>query len=188
MTTKIAAREVTPIENPGDILDTGNGDGGGEPNVLVQIAQAIAAYPATFVELEFIDVDPASGDTLNTGEEADFQLRVNNTGPLTMRDVQIKIVGKNGTTVKNNGAAAQFGRDALTNFIDTVAGHNADSPNETETLHLKAPTGEKAAGTDLVEAFIQSWNGDWVHMLNTHSEASTARNGLYESAVVRLND
>ena len=81
MTTKIAAREVTPIENPGDILDAGNGDGSSEPNVLVQIAQAIAAYPATFVELEFIDVDPASGDTLNAGEEADLQLRVSRRRP-----------------------------------------------------------------------------------------------------------
>jgi hypothetical protein len=182
---KSAIIEADPIDLD-DILDTGNGDEA--PNVLVQIAQAISAYPATFVELEFIDVDPASGDVINTNEVANFRLRVHNRGPLTMRDVRIKIVGKNGTKVKNNGALSQFASDALTNSIDTVAGHNADSPNETEVLQLKAPTGEKAAGTDLVEAYIDSWNGDWQHTLNTHSEASTAPNGVFESAVEQLND
>jgi hypothetical protein len=186
----------TPIIDPGPIdIDLEPHDPFPEqqtdtlpPNVLNQIADAMEAYPATFVELEFVDVEPASGTVLNTNEEAEFRLRVFNRGPLTMRDVVIKIVGKNGAKVKDNGVIAQFETETLVSTIDSVAGHNDENPQETLLLHLKAPPREKADGTDLVEAYVDSWNGDWLHTLNSHSRAATAPNGVYESAVEKLND
>jgi hypothetical protein len=158
-------------------------------NVLVQISQAISSYPADFIDLEFVDVVIEDGEeVLNTGEEVHFRLHVINRGPLTLRDVNIKLVGKSGAKVRNGSALPTYFPETFARTIATVAGHNSDSPVETELLHLKAPAGVKAAGTDLVEASVDSWNADWQHALNSHSSASTAPNGIFESAVEALND
>jgi hypothetical protein len=115
-------------------------------------------------------------------------LRVVNSGPLTMRDVTIKLVAKNGAKVKGGEILSTFQSEVLTRTIATVAGHNASSPPTTELLHCKAPAGVKAAGTDLVEVYVDSWNADWRHELNSHSSTSPVPNGIFESEVEALND
>lgn len=186
----MASSTPTPILD-GPIIDDGPIDTDPDfpqlpvTNVLTDIAEAVANYPRDFVDILFVDVEPASGDNLNTGEEATFKLQVRNSGPLTMRDVSIKLVGKNGTKVKTSGAT--FTTEAFVDTIATVAGENGTG-FETGLLHLKAPTAEKTAGTDLVEAYVDAWNADWQYTLNQQSDASTSRNGLYESAVVEIND
>ena len=151
-------------------------------SVLEDIEAALESYPATYVDLEFVDV-VIPGTVLNTNEEVMFKLRVHNRGPLTLEDVKIRIRGKNGAKVKGNGAIAEFESEAFANTIDRIQGHNGNNLHTTEVLWLKAPAGAKAAGTDLVEAFVEEWNGGIDHLLVSHSRASESPNGLYESQV-----
>lgn len=148
--------------------------------VLDDIADAVADYLANYVNVTFVDVDPESGDVVNTNEEANFKLRVFNNGPLTMKDVKLRIVAKNGAKVKGNGAIDVFDGEAFANTISTVGGHESKT---TEMLQLKAPSGTKPAGTDLVEAYVDDWNALWTYTLNQSSGASSDPVGVYEAQV-----
>jgi hypothetical protein len=151
--------------------------------ILDDIANTVVNYLATYVDIEFVDLEFTTGTVLNVNEEAHFRLHVINKGPLTMKDVKIRIIAKSGAKVKGAGAADVFDGEAFANTIDTVGGHNSANPSETERLHLKAPPGTKPAGTDLVEAYIDEWDADWAHTLLSHSRAGEAPNGLYEAQV-----
>jgi hypothetical protein len=150
--------------------------------VLEELEAELETYPETYVDLEFVDVD-IPGNVLNVNEEVMFKLQVHNRGPLTLTDVRIRFAGKNGAKVKGNGAIAQFASEAFANTIDRVQGHNGNNLFETEVLWLKAPPGTKAAGTDLVEAFIEEYDADIDHLLGSHTRPSTTPNGVYESQV-----
>ena len=107
MATKTAAREVDP--NPGDLDDIiDNIPGQTIPfparTVLDDITDAVDAYPTTYVTLTIVDIDK-DGDYVNTGEEVRFHVKVTNNGPMTMKDVRLKAVAKNGTEVKSGGVA-----------------------------------------------------------------------------------
>ena len=113
MATKTAAREVDPIENPGD-FDTSPGPIGNGPifdapvrTVLDDIKDAVEAYPTTYVKLEIVDIEK-DGDIVNTGEEVRFHVKVTNDGPMTMKDVRLKAVAKNGTEVKSGRGRSRF--------------------------------------------------------------------------------
>jgi hypothetical protein len=147
--------------------------------VLDEIADAVADYVSHYVNVTF-DVDPDFGDALSTNEEADFTLRIFNNGPLTMKDVKLRVVAKNGAKVKGAGAADVFDGEAFANTIVTVGGHESKT---TESLHLKAPPGIKPAGTELVEAYVDDWNALWTYTLNQESGASDDPSGVYDAPV-----
>lgn len=165
----------TPIEGPID----------GIPNlpvhtILDDIADAVEDYLSTYVDVSFVEVSPDSGTSINTNEEVDFKLQIFNRGPLTMKDVTLRIVGKSGATVKGAGAAEVFRSEAFARVIPTVGGHDNKT---TENLHLKAPAGTKPAGTDLVEAYVDEWDALWTYTLNKSSGASVEALGVYEAQV-----
>jgi hypothetical protein len=105
-----------------------------------------------------------------------------NNGPLTMKDVKLRIVAKNGAKVKGPGAADVFDGEAFANTIDTVAGHGSNTTSGS-SCHLKAPSGTKPAGTELVEAYVDDWNALWTYTLNKSSGASADPVGIYEAQV-----
>jgi hypothetical protein len=167
--------DINPIEDPID----------GIPNlpertVLDDIAAAVANYLSRYVNVAFVDVDPEIGDEHNSNEEARFKLQIFNNGPLTMKDVKLRVVAKNGTKVKGAGAADVFDGEAFANTIVTVGGHENKT---TEILHLKAPPGTKPAGTELVEAYVDDWNALWTYTLNQSSGPSADPVGVYEAQV-----
>ena len=173
---------------PTPIIDTGPIETGpietipGLPDrtVLDDIADAVANYLSRYVNVTFVDVDPEIGNSVNTNEEVDFKLHIFNNGPLTMKDVKLRILAKNGARVKGAGAADVFDGEAFANTIVTVGGHE---DKITETLHLKAPPGTKPEGTELVEAYVDDWNALWTYTLNEFSGAADEPNGVYEAQV-----
>ena len=150
--------------------------------ILDDIANAVRDYPKKYVDLVFADVDPEVGDSINVNEKANFRIRVVNNGPLTMRDVKIRVVAKNGAKVKGNGAIDPLDGEAFAN-LDVVGGHNMVSPDETTLMTLQASATTKPAGTDLLEAYIDEWDADFQHSLLSHSRPVTERLGLYEAQV-----
>ena len=77
---------------------------------------ALETYPETGVQLEIVEVSfPDS--VLNVEETATFRVKVTNTGPLNLTDVSLRIKGLNGATVANNGAAAPFVSEFVTQTI-----------------------------------------------------------------------
>ena len=84
---------------------------------------AVGTYPATFVDLEIVDV--VTPGALNTGDKPSFRVKVTNRGALELTGVTLKIKGLNGATVKQNGAAAPFVPEFVTatSQLATVGGH-----------------------------------------------------------------
>jgi hypothetical protein len=174
---------ATPTPIIGDPIESGPIDtipGLPERTVLDDIADAVANYVSRYVNVAFVDVDAADGTSLSTNEEARFALQIFNNGPLTMKDVKLRIAAVNGAKVKGAGAADVFDGEAFANTIVTVGGHEN---KKTENLHLKAPPATKPAGTDLVEAFVDDWNALWTYTLNHESGASTDPSAAYEAQV-----
>jgi hypothetical protein len=152
------------------------------PTILDEIASAVQAYPVTDVELELIDLD-LDGQDLNVRELFSFHVRVTNRGPLTMKDVRLKAVAKNGAEVKSGGAAEQFGTEAVSaNLIETIAA--GDSDEGTAIFIVEAPNRAKPDGTVLVDVTLHSWNAVWDDLLNTRSDASNTPKLTFASRVV----
>jgi uncharacterized repeat protein (TIGR01451 family) len=182
MATKTAAREVDPIENTGD-FDTSPGPIFDVPvrTILDDIKDAVEAYPTSYVKLEIVDI-VKDGDIVNTGEEVRFHVRVTNDGPMTMKDVRLKAVAKNGTEVKSGSAAAVFGATALgSTIIDTLGGHGGS--NEVSLFVLEAPNVAKPDGTLLVEVTVEEYNLLWDHILIGHSDPTTTPKATFSSSV-----
>ena len=185
MATKTAAREIDPT--PGDLDDViDNIPGGGFPvpvhTVLDEINDAVVAYPPNYVRLALVNID-RDGTDVNTGEQVRFNVRVTNDGPMTMKDVRLKAVAKNGTEVKNQGAADVFGPDALgATVIETLSGHGAS--NEETLFILEAPNGVKPDGTLLVEVTVEEYNLLWDHILIGHSDPTTTPKATFSSSVL----
>ena len=76
-------------------------------SMLVDLANAIEAYPHEFINLEIVGVDPP-GNTLDEDEDVEFDIHITNTGPLDVLELSLLVEGLNGTEVKWNGAAAQW--------------------------------------------------------------------------------
>jgi hypothetical protein len=128
---------------------------------------ALAAYPVTDVELEIVDVD-TPGDALNVDEISTFRVQVTNRGPLNLTGVTVRVRGQNGATVANNGAAAPFVSEFITQELLPINSHHSQltvgSP-----LKFKAPGGAQASKT-LVKATLEAWDANLDHILIGHSD------------------
>jgi hypothetical protein len=150
-----------------DILDVPQ-----QTTILEEIAQAVVDYPSTDVEL-VITSTSKDGDAVNTDEEVSMTVKVTNRGPLTMKDVLLKAVAKNGARVKSGGAGAQFGPDAIqANNIELIAGHGGFDDTSARFV-VEAPSDDSNdVLVDLVDITVHSWNALWDHTLNSHSRPS----------------
>jgi Domain of unknown function DUF11 len=153
------------------------------PTVLDLIASAVVAYPATDVELELVDLD-TDGPDVNVGEQVSFRVKVTNRGPLTMKDVRLKAVAKNGAEVKSGGAAEQFGPEAVSaNLIESIDGHGG-SEDSSALFIIEAPNRSKPDDTVLVEVTVDSWIASFDHTLVSHSRASDTPMVTFASTVL----
>jgi hypothetical protein len=144
---------------------------------------ALAAYPVTDVELEIVDVvTPTPGNVLNVNEIATFRVQVTNRGPLNLTGVTVRVRGQNGATVANNGAAAPFVSEFITQELLPINSHHSQltvgSP-----LKFKAPGGAQASKT-LVKATLEAWDANLDHILIGHSDPLDPPEGTYAAEVV----
>ena len=98
--------------------------------ILDDVTDAVITYPRDYLEVEIINVNPP-GSELNVGEDALFTFQVANNGPLDVKDLTLKVEGLNGTTVKANGAAAQWepSHTSRVGYFPTVPAHS-NGPND----------------------------------------------------------
>lgn len=143
---------------------------------------ALAAYPVTDVQLEIVDVI-TPGNVLNVGEQATFRVRVTNTGPLNLTGVTVRVRGQNGATVANNGAAARFVSEFVTQVMPTIFAHGGSQLTIGSPLKFKAPAGSQASKT-LVKVTLEAWDADLDHILKAHSDPLDPPQGTYAAAVV----
>ena len=111
---------------------------------------ALETYPETEVQLEIVEVN-FPNSALNVDETATFRVKVTNTGPLVLTDVTLRIKGLNGATVANNGAAAPFVAEFVTQPIASVAAHGGSETTVGSPLKFKAP-GSAQEAQNLVRA------------------------------------
>lgn len=129
---------------------------------------ALETYPETEVQLEIVEVN-FPNSALNVDETATFRVKVTNTGPLVLTDVTLRIKGLNGATVANNGAAAPFVAEFVTQPIASVAAHGGSETTVGSPLKFKAP-GSAQEAQNLVRATLEDWNANTDHIFNGHSD------------------
>lgn len=148
------------------------------------MADELAAYPVTDVELEIVDVI-TPGSVLNVDEEPSFYVRVTNTGPLRLTGVTVRVRGQNGATVKHGGALAQFASDFVSDELPPINAHGGSVLSPGGAFRFKAPGGAQASKT-LVKATLEEWNVDWEKFLTSHSDPLDPPNGTYAAEVLPL--
>ena len=144
-------------------------------------ANAVAGYPAASVTLSIVDVavvPPGIGPSVTVNEIWRFQVRVKNNGHLNMTSLTLHLVGLNGALVSAN-AVGPFSALITTSAI-TVNSHGTQ---DTVDYFFKAPNVVKPAGTALVEAHINNFNGNLDHILNDHSGHANPPAGTYSNQV-----
>jgi hypothetical protein len=148
-----------------------------------QMITAVEEYPETYVDLEIVDVY-FSGDVLNVGEAAAFNVKVTNRGPLHLTDVTLRISGQNGATVRNGNSPAPFVSDFVTVELPTINAHGGSQEYSAPLPYFKAPAQSQASKT-LVKVTLEDWNLNLDHALIGHSDPHTnAPKGTYAAEVV----
>jgi hypothetical protein len=151
---------------------------------LEDYVNAIETYPREYLRLEFTELNPP-GDVLNVKEQVNFRLQVSNLGPLHIDNLRILVTARNGTQVKNGGAAAQYDTTALSNTISRVNAHSGDTPVSTPGSPMKFKAGPEAHTSvrELLVATVEEWEPLWDHPLTAHSDPDPLAKATFSSAV-----
>jgi hypothetical protein len=153
-------------------------------SMLADLADAIEAYPHEFLTLEIVEVDPP-GSTINEDEDVRFDIHISNTGPLDVLELSLLVEGLDGTQVKSNGAAAQWGDSFVydgTSVLNKIPGHSGTTPVVLAGIHFM-PVSRSTAVKDLVRVSVAGWDTDFTHMQIGHSRADAAAQVTYSSKV-----
>ena len=110
------------------------------------------------------EVDPAVGAAINRGEEVSFRIRVTNRGGLDVHGLDLVVTGLNGTLVKSNGAAAQFGSTFSTGsgWFPDLPAHQPRNPVTSggNKFVFKATSASQTA-QDLVRVEVATGTPTW---------------------------
>lgn len=142
-------------------------------SVIDDYANAMNRYPADETEIEIVNVakigDPADTD-MNTKEEWQFQVKLTNNGHVNMRNVSIKLVGLNGTRLREiTDPPSDYANEIIVASLNPNGGEDSRT---TKAFGLKAPANQQPAGTQLVEAHIEEWDSDTAdHMATNHTKS-----------------
>ena len=134
----------------------------------------------TVLNLATDNIAPATPNAINVGEKWRFKVTVTNSNHLDMTGVQLRIQGLNGTTVSTS-AAGPFTASVDSPALLTVNGFAAQTSGY---FYFQAPSTAKAAGTDLVKAYINAFNVSLTHLLDGHTGAESGTFGIYENQVL----
>lgn len=143
---------------------------------------ALEVYPETDVTIEIVDV-VFPGSALNEGEIGSFRVKVTNTGPLHLDGVTLRIKGMHGATVANNGAAAPFVSEFVTQVLPRVNAHGGSQLTVGSPLKFKAPSAPQPAKT-LFKATLEAWDANLDHILLAHSDPLDTVKGTFSAEVV----
>jgi hypothetical protein len=138
--------------------------------VLTDIANAMDTYPLDETTIEIVDVavQTGTGPEINKNEIFKFKVKVTNNGHVNMTDVSLHVNGKNGAFVSFNPDKG-FAKDK-TLLVDSLSVNGGGASNTTSYLYFKAPPAAMPAGTELVEAHIFDWNGNFDHYFTNHTK------------------
>jgi hypothetical protein len=143
-----------------------------------EMTDAVATYPATFVDLEIVDVVVTPGPALNVGDTATFRVKVTNRGALELSGVTLKIKGLNGSEVNEafGAAGVPFVKDFVTEpgRLATIGGHAPVNTAASQTtiglpFAFTAPDIAKSS-RNLVQVTLEAWDANLNHILNSHSD------------------
>ncbi|MGH7494119.1 MAG: hypothetical protein ACREOO_17220 [bacterium] len=148
-------------------------------------ANAVSNYPANNVNLSIVDVTdevPKPGEDpniVNVNEVFTFRVRIRNNGHLNMTGISLHINGNNGAKVSKSSTGPFSDEIVFGNLV--VNGHGGQQ--DTEKLFFKAPANQKPAGTELIEAHLNSWNANLAHILDGHSAHTTTPSAAFSTKV-----
>ena len=156
--------------------------------ILDDISTAVATYPREYLIVEIVEVEPTDG-VIREDADVPFRIQVANDGPLDANQVSLLVEGLNGTKVKSNGAAAQYG-DSFTisgAYFGNVPAHS-NGPNDPGPVvstgnPFKFKQGADAAARDLVKVSVKGWSSSFDHMFNNHTQADPEANDVYNAQV-----
>jgi hypothetical protein len=134
----------------------------------------------TVLNLATDNIAPATPNAINVNERWRFRVNVSNNNHLDMIGVQLRIEGLNGTTV-STAAAGPFTASVTSPALLTVNGFGSQTSGY---FYFQAPSTAKAAGTDLVKAYINAFDVSLTHLLNSHTGAESGKFGIYENQVL----
>jgi hypothetical protein len=156
--------------------------------LLDDISNAVKTYPREYLIVEIVQVEPPGG-LIHEDEDVPFRIQVANDGPLDANQVSLLVEGLNGTKVKSNGAAAQYG-DSFTisgSYFGDVPAHS-NGPNDPGPVVSKGnpfmfKQGSDAPARDLVRVSVKGWSSSFDHMFNNHTQADTEAQDVYNAQV-----
>ncbi len=156
--------------------------------VLTDLVDAFETYPREYLDVKIVEVDPPGGSSaINVGEEVTFRLRVTNSGPLEVTELELLVEGLNETMVRDQGAAAQF----VTSFthanqaFEVVPAHSGDAPIvSTGSPFTFKPTHRWQTPHDLVRASVHAWQGSLGHIERSHSREDALAEDTYTDEVL----
>lgn len=155
--------------------------------VLTDLMTEVNDYPHTFLDIEIVEVDPASGTRINAGEIVQFRFQVTNRGPLPVRQLSLLIEGVNGTLVsQGNGAGSGLGPSYVVpgDYFGDVPAHQPNNPTlSSGSPYWFQPTRTLPAGSELVRISVAGWDTTLDHILNSHSRADEEAAGTYSDRV-----
>jgi hypothetical protein len=129
--------------------------------VIDDLEAAVSAYATNNCKTEIVarGLDPGAGSVLNVGETFRFRVRIENQGPLDMKNVTVTARATEFANVARSNEQ-QFSDLATSNPFDLDAQqiHHVD-------FRGKATKVTGAAEKDIVTAQISAWNGSLDHIL-----------------------
>lgn len=154
-----------------------------EVSIFVDFADAFEEYVANEVRLTITNVAVETGDNdavIDTREVWKFKVKVKNTGYVNMKQIEMHILGRNNVLVSEASTGPWVDFLTTTGLSLTV---DAESTRKTGYLYFLAPAKPEPAGSRLLEAHIDDWEGDLDHILTRFTNHSPVPSATYDNEV-----
>ncbi len=154
--------------------------------LLSEITTEIENYPHEYLNIEIFDVEWPD-DVINVGEQVTFRVRVSNSGPLHVDNLELLVEGLDERAeARSNNAPAQWGPSFTTNagWFPRVPAHSAGGPVEMTggdfSFRALAPA---ARPKDLIKVSVFGWSSSFDHFFGGHTRADADADVVYRSTV-----
>jgi hypothetical protein len=174
---------------PSDRPDRRAGKGEEEPmGLLSDITTEIENYPRDYLDIEIFEVE-WPGDVIDVDEQVTFRVKVSNSGPLHVDNLELLVEGLDDRAeVKSNNAQAQWVSSFTTNagWFPRVPAHSATDPGPVEmtggdfSFRARKPA---ARPQDLIKVSVYGWSSSFDHMFGGHTRADAEADDVYRSTV-----
>ncbi|WP_380164333.1 hypothetical protein [Jannaschia sp. R86511] len=156
-------------------------------SILSDLKDEVESYPHEFLDIEIVEVAPATGSAINKDEPVTFKFQVTNRGALDVENVSFLIEGLNGTQVKEgNGAGAAWGTEYTTTpgYFPRLPAHQPNDPVLSNgSPYTFRPRSTSTAAQDLVRVSVAGWDTDLDHILMSHSRADDQAGATHQAVV-----